>query len=309
MSDIKKRVKTLVLAMVMALSVLVSGVVDVSADYSAGSEPLKTLEITIQSGTYTYFVGNTTVNYSTNRYKMANGGYLFWHELFNTVTGDGENYFDSSNLDKLTSGAKRSFLEDVFRMANYIAEDTNKGNHTGDTAPTNDTVTDLYEIAQNESGMAGTLLASIMTNTKPDYATANRLYEPFSGIVGTILGIVSILIMALLGITMALDIAYITIPAFQMALGGDGEGTTQGGDKKGMSRIISQEAHKAIAAANGGQGGQSGDGSYKAAVGIYFKYRWKGLVLLGVCLLYLVQGQIYSFVGWFIDLFSGFLGF
>lgn len=309
MSGIRKRCKAFVLALVMALTVLLSGVVDVNADYSTGESPLKTLEVTIQSGSYSYIVGNKTIEYSTNRYKMSSGGYIYWHELFNSAAGGDKDYFNSTNLDKLTSGAKRSFLEDVFRMANYIAEDTAKEYHTGDAAPTNNTVTDLYEVAQNESGMAGTLLASIMTNTKPDYATANKLYEPFSGVVGTILGIVSILIMALLGVTMALDIAYITIPAFQMALGGDGEGTTQGGDKKGMSRIISQEAHKAIAAANGGQGGQSGDGSYKAAVGIYFKYRWKGLVLLGICLLYLVQGQIYSFVGWFIDLFSGFLGF
>lgn len=91
-----------------------------------------------------------------------------------------------------------------------------------------------------------------------------------------------------------------------MALGGEDEG---GNKKGGLSGVISKEAKAACKAADGGAGGQGGDGSYKAAVGIYFKYRWKGLVLLGICLLYLVQGQIYSFVGWIIDLFSGFLGF
>lgn len=163
-------------------------------------------------------------------------------------------------------------------------------------------------IISQQSGMGSSMLATLMQQTKPDYVSANRLYEPFSGVVGTILGILAIVIMAALGVTMALDLAYITIPAFQMAMGGSDE-QGNGTKGKGIGGIISQEAKSAVKAADGGQGGQSGDGSYKAAVGIYFKYRWKGLVLLGICLLYLVQGQIYSFVAWFIDLFSGFLGF
>ena len=166
----------------------------------------------------------------------------------------------------------------------------------------------MTNVMQQQTGMGASLLASLLQNTKPDYTTANRIYEPFSGVVGTILGIIAILIMSALGITMALDLAYITIPAFQMAMGCSDE-SGNGTKGKGIGGIISQEAKSAVKAADGGQGGQSGDGSYKAAVGIYFKYRWKGLVLLGICLLYLVQGQIYSFVAWFIDLFSGFLGF
>ena len=45
------------------------------------------------------------------------------------------------------------------------------------------------------------------------------------------------------------------------------------------------------------------------ALGVYFKYRWLELVVLGICLLYLVSGNIYSFVAWVLDLVSGFLGF
>ena len=196
----------------------------------------------------------------------------------------------------------------MFTLANAVSTDTKNGQNTGTQAPTDDTVTDMMDVMQQQSGLAATMLATLLQNTKPDYVAANRIYEPFSGTVGVILGVISILLMAALGVTMALDLAYITIPAFQMALGGtDNNGN---GDKsKGIGGIISQEAKKAVQAADGGSGGQAGSGEYRAAVGIYFKYRWKGLVLLGICLLYLVQGQIYSFVAWFIDLFSGFLGF
>ena len=89
-------------------------------------------------------------------------------------------------------------------------------------------------------------------------------------------------------------------------MGAEKDGTGQGGGAtKFAAKLISTEAQKAVEVShNDGQNGE-----FKAAVGIYFKYRWKGLVILGICLLYLVQGQIWTFVAWIIDLLSGFLGF
>lgn len=307
---IKSRVVAL-LAMIMITITTLFGSLFVNAGYTTGADALGTLKATLATGSYTYKAGGKVYDFAANRYKVSGGGYFLYTELINTAAvagsaGAGLDYFNSTNFEQLTSGAKQDFLGDVFTIANAIAADSAKGYNTGTTAPTDDTVADLMQIISQQSGMGSSMLAMIMQNTKPDYVTANRIYEPFSGVVGTILGIVSILIMALLGVTMALDLAYITIPTFQMALGGEDEG---GNKKGGLSGVISKEAKAACKAADGGAGGQGGDGSYKAAVGIYFKYRWKGLVLLGVCLLYLVQGQIYSFVGWLIDLFSGFLGF
>lgn len=305
----KNRIVAFMLLVLMTLTMLLSSFT-LHADYTSGSDALSTLKLTIRSGNYTYANGNKIYNFAKNRYKQSGGGYVYWNTLFDSLAGDeGQgDYFDDTEFQKLTSGAKQDFLGDVFTIANAVAADTNAGYRTGANAPTDETVTDLMNIISQQSGMGSSMLATLMQQTKPDYVSANRLYEPFSGVVGTILGILAIVIMAALGVTMALDLAYITIPAFQMAMGGSDE-QGNGTKGKGIGGIISQEAKSAVKAADGGQGGQSGDGSYKAAVGIYFKYRWKGLVLLGICLLYLVQGQIYSFVAWFIDLFSGFLGF
>ena len=307
MKGISKGLSKVFLVFALILSFVFSSSVNVSAAYEALTE----LETTLIGGSYTAESNSRIFDYAANRYKMKTGGYLMWSDLFSEVGTDkeGADYLNVTNLDKLTAGSKRSFIEDLFRIANAVAYDNEaNGVAVGSDKPTTETVRDLYEIVQDEAGMAGTLLASIMQNTKPDYATANKIYEPFSGVVGTILGVIAVFIMALLGITMALDIAYITIPAFQMAIDSEGDGSSEGGKgsgAKGFARVISNEAHAAMKS-NESEGK---DGNYKAAVGTYFKYRWKGLVLLGICLLYLVQGQIYSFVGWFIDLFSGFLGF
>ena len=273
---------------------------------------------TLIGGSYTSSKTGTVYDFSANNYKMSDGGYAVWYTIWSqdaTVTsntGSGSNALLSSTYDNLTAGAKQDFLEDVFTLANAMADDTaykaKNGMVTGDEEVTDETVNDFLTAMQNESGMGSTLLASILQNTKPDYVSANRIYEPFSGVVGTVLGILSILIVALLGVSMALDIFYITIPAVQLALG-DGDGDKDQ-HNNGIGKIISIEARHAVKEQvdSGGSNGQSGSGN-KMAIGLYFKARWKGLVILGICLLYLVQGQIYSAIAWIINLLSGFLGF
>ena len=306
----KNRLVAFMLLVMMTLTMLLSSFTPIKVE-AAASDAYTNLVTVCMNGNITYTKGtkNKIVNVASNRYKMSSGGTILYVSLWNTgAAADQSADLFTNDFDGLTAGAKQDFLKDVFTVANAKVDADDINGIVGVAAVTNETVTDMTNVMQQQTGMGASLLASLLQNTKPDYTTANRIYEPFSGVVGTILGIIAILIMAALGITMALDLAYITIPAFQMAMGGSDE-QGNGTKGKGIGGFISQEAKSAVKAADGGQGGQSGDGSYKAAVGIYFKYRWKGLVLLGVCLLYLVQGQIYSFVAWFIDLFSGLLGF
>jgi hypothetical protein len=306
----KNRIVAFMLLVLMTLTMLLSSFTPIKVE-AAASDAYTNLLNVCMNGTITYTKGtkDKIINVASNRYKMSSGGTILYVSLWNTsAAADQSADLFTNDFDDLTAGAKQDFLKDVFTVANAKVDADDINGVVGVGAVTNETVTDMTNVMQQQTGMGASLLASLLQNTKPDYTTANRIYEPFSGVVGTILGIIAIIIMSALGITMALDLAYITIPAFQMAMGGSDE-SGNGTKGKGIGGIISQEAKSAVKAADGGQGGQSGDGSYKAAVGIYFKYRWKGLVLLGICLLYLVQGQIYSFVAWFIDLFSGFLGF
>lgn len=321
MRNMKKSLTSWLLLLTMVMTLMCSTLTVHATLGNVTGDPYTHLVEVLVSGQYTYGgstsgttqVGAKVYDYSGNRYGLSSGGYLLYVELWNQAILTGGTASQGVNLfiddfENLKSGERQKFLKDIFTLANAVASDTVHGLNTGVGAPTDDTVTDLMNVMQQQSGLAATMLATLLQNTKPDYVAANRLYEPFSGVVGTILGLIAVVLMAALGVTMALDLAYITIPAFQMALGGTNEGG-HGDKSKGIGGIISQEAKKAVQAADGGSGGQAGSGEYKAAVGIYFKYRWKGLVLLGICLLYLVQGQIYSFVAWFIDLFSGFLGF
>lgn len=274
------------------------------AGQSAG-EAYRQLYQEILKGSYLCNKTGVTCGGAGKSYKVSGGGVVTWSELLST---DPSQVINEPAFETLTAKSKQEFVGDILSVANAMSTDTEAG--LGTTHEVSDeTVQDLMQVLQVKSGMGSTLLATLLVNTKPDYVTANRIYEPFSGIIGTILGLLSILIMALIGVTMALDIAYIVIPAFQILLDGDSDGSGQGGQggKKGMSKIVSAAARNAVKAGDGANG-QTGEGN-KMALGVYFKYRWKELIVLGICLLYLVQGQIYNFVAWILDLVSGFLGF
>lgn len=253
--------------------------------------------------------GDTAKTTDTNMYKgnklydKQGGGTYGWTDL---VTTDG---LVSGNFTNLTSSAKEELLTDMNQLAdNKISDDETNAANNGKKSRsqvTSQTKSNWLVNLQQCNGVGTQLMNTILQNTKPDYATANRIYEPFSGIVGTCLALGAILIMAFLGITMVLDLSYIGIPAFRMMVGGDDKG-----GKDGKPKFISWEAVSAVTQAEGGNGsgGQDGSGN-KVAVGIYFKKRVIMLIVLGVCLLYLISGQIYTLVSWILDLVSGFLGF
>lgn len=234
-------------------------------------------------------------------YLLEGGGTATYADCVDRKTGQ-----PTATFAKLKESAKEECLKDMLGYANKAVDSgsvsiSSNGNISA-KGITEDVKTTWLQDIQNCDGVGTQLMNTLLQNTKPDYATANRIYEPFSGVVGTVLALGAILIMAFLGITMVLDLAYIGIPAFRLAFGGDGNG-------KDKPKCISHEAISAINLAENGDGGNGQNGSGKIAVGIYFKKRVVMLIVLGVCLLYLIQGQIFTLVSWILNLLSGFLGF
>ncbi len=338
MKKLRTILTSLVLIMGLCLTPIMSNLIFVYANIDAQTA-YRNLLTTCVAGEYTSIANKQHIVVSTNQYKTSGGGSISYSSLWDLANvqqeaktpgvaatyqgtaldglGSGGNYaqfFKDKEFKSLTNSGKKAFITDVLTICSAMAADTELvGSDESLTGVTDETVSAFMEQMSAQAGMGTTMLTSILQNTRPDYTSANRLYQPFSGVVGTILGLISILIMALLGISMALDIAYLVIPAFNMMCTGNETGGQGGnGDKPStIGGLISKEAKKAYKAADGGEGGQGqgGSGEYKAAVGQYFKYRWTGLLLLGICLLYLVQGQIYTLVAWVIDLASGFMDF
>lgn len=306
-----RRVASLVLAILMVLSCFMffkPVTVSASNESDIGvstSTAYTNLMKEVMKGKYQSVYGDKrSYDFTGSSYKSSEGGYWTYTELFDSEAATvSHKAFDSGKIDTLKASQKQKFIENVITIANAIAYDSSKLG-TGGLGVTSDTVNILLEKVQNECGMGSEVLAAVLNDTQPDYTTASRIWKPFSGPVSTAIGVLAIAMMSLLGLTMALDIAYVVIPAFQMLLDGDSEGGQQSGATKGLSRIVSKAARDAVKET---QGGGQGGSDTKSQIGTYFKKRWKELIVIGFCLLYLIQGQIWSLISWIINLVSGVL--
>lgn len=231
---------------------------------------------------------------SQTEYTLDGGGSLKGSQLFTGSATSGYD-LDEKAFSSLSSKAQSQVVSDIAKFSNKAVEDTSA------RGVEESTVQNWWKQLQTKEGVGSKFMGELLKNTKPDFVTANQIYQPFSGLVGTIMGIGAVLIMAFIGLVMLADISYIALPPVRLFYS---DKTKNGGG----SRLFSHDAIYAVQVAE--EGGNSADGGEKKqALGIYFKRRVLMLIILGICLLYLVQGQIYTLVGYVLDLVSGFLGF
>lgn len=201
----------------------------------------------------------------------------------------------SDEFSALSADGKNQLLKDITENSNkiYTASQKHADENGTPSAVDRDSLNEFWANLQDEDGVGVTFMNTILQNTKPDFVRANEIYKPFSGIVGTILGLGAVLIMALVGIVMVMDIAYIALPPVRMIAGEDAK------DKSGIgSHLVSHEAMAAV---------KNAETEDKNALAYYFRKRVGMLIVLGICLLYLIQGRIYTLVGWVLNLLSGIL--
>ena len=274
---------------IFLVAVMVLGLMSMSV-FAAGSSQDQQAENELT----TYVAGQL----SENTYAVEGGGYLKGSELFE---GDATNGYDlnEGNFQKLTSKAQTELVDDIQTKSNEALDPSN----TTTKNVSESTVENWFKKLQSKDGVGSKMMSLILSDTKPDFVSANKIYKPFSGVIGTILGLIAVLLMAFLGIVMVLDISYIALPPMRMFVS-ESQQTGKDGSKSLKSNLVSNDAIYAVQTAES----ESDSGSKKQALGIYLKRRIPMLILLGVCLLFLVQGEIYKLVSWILDLVSGFLG-
>lgn len=134
-----------------------------------------------------------------------------------------------------------------------------------------------------------TLMTILFGNTKPDWVSAYKIIAPFNGPVGTALGAGTMFMALALIVVILCDVFYMTIPWFRVK-----------GDSKDDIRWVSHEAKMAVEKVEG-----SGDGKKSQVLWEYLKHKVVMLFLFGLCILYLICGNIFQFLGYLLDLASG----
>jgi hypothetical protein len=141
------------------------------------------------------------------------------------------------------------------------------------------------------------LLPIVMQATSADVYTAMKWVAPLLSIVRVILGVGAVLITIFLVGSTVLDMAFIGLPFARNWM--DDRASENGNQKP---KFVTNEALSAVKQT---EASLDSSGGYKNAYLIYFKLRIVTYIILSICLLYLVLGEIGGLIAWLLKLGSG----
>lgn len=140
---------------------------------------------------------------------------------------------------------------------------------------------------------------AILFNNGADIMSALTWFMPFQGGFSTVLGVGVIIVICLLLLSTVLDLVYIGLPTARMAMNANAESKDKEvpfGISTDALRIVQQQT-------------QTGDGKNQGSPYLqYFKKRFLTYIILAVCILYLLSGQIGGLISGLLNLASGITG-
>lgn len=152
----------------------------------------------------------------------------------------------------------------------------------------------VYNFIANNDKSTSSLVRQLSDDVTSDFAGAYSYFKPWAGWLGILLGCITLLIFLTLTLGILFDISYIVIPMWQNFLSADKA------DQK--PKFISLEAWNAVKKAE-----ESTTSGFREPLGIYLGSKTRQFLAIGICILYLVSGKIYSLIAWLMDSFSGVL--
>ena len=234
-----------------------------------------------------------------NTYQLSGGGTVNGSDIIKP-----EGTINQAIYEQLTSSAQTQFANDLMAKTDSYTEPTAQ-----DYSPSlaksagvnSETKQNWFKELRSNSGLGSKLLTSTLARgVYADLDGGARWFAPFSGPLSTALGFLAILILAGTTISAVIDLAYITIPAFQVLSdavangGGNGNGGG-GGLRQASAKLVSTAARKAVEAEENGQN----------AVWVYFKKAAGKYLAVGFTLCFLAYNLLWSLVGTAMDLVTG----
>lgn len=198
--------------------------------------------------------------------------------------------FDSATFDSLTPDEQERAMKE-------LSESLQESSMTTESKQA------VMEEVRASSYKAGSMMIPVIfEDTQADLFSAFKVFQPFaSGPLSFILGIGVIIIIVLLMGSTVLDLVYIGVPVMRNYMTTKTEQST--GNAMNKPWGITNDAFSAINETEATL--QGGDGKYKNAYVIYFKRRIFTYIILAICILYLLSGEIVGFISWLLNLVSG----
>ena len=184
-------------------------------------------------------------------------------------------YFDNNVYRGLYVNQRKDFLQHALtqiKQSNLKPKSKNK----------------LYNFLSLQDGDASKILRNLEKDLTADIANGREVYLPFSGTVTTILGLIALGVFIGVGISMVIDISYLTLPMVQKSIDERPDGK--------LPKLVSSQAYFAVREREANEGS-----NYMLS---YLKKRSIAVALVMISLGYLSSGLIFEAVGFVVQVFS-----
>lgn len=184
-------------------------------------------------------------------------------------------YFDNNAYQGLYINQRKDFLRyslAAIKKSNLKPKSKNK----------------LYNFLSLQDGDASKILRSLEKDLTADIASGREVYLPFNGPVTTVLGLIALGVFIGVGITIVLDIAYLTLPMVYKAINNNPEGR--------IPKLVSQQAYFVAR--------QRDEEVVQNYMWSYLTKRSVAVALVMIALGYLSSGLIFEVVGNVVQVFS-----
>lgn len=198
-----------------------------------------------------------------------------------------------------TTSGKLTFNEEVFRRANQKEAKKIMSaliNQIKDSSLPLDMQQDIMsQIQESDNDVAAIMIPLIFDESRADLFTAYKWLFPFLQILRVVFGVGAVAIVLLLIGSTIMDLVYIGLPVWREQQADKGKKNPFG---------VSYEAIKTVKEVEN----NLGDSGYQNAYLLYLKRRALTYIVLAVCLLYLIVGELGGLISWILSLVSGVVG-
>lgn len=197
-------------------------------------------------------------------------------EILVYTSSDGMLTFSNKLYSQLDMQEKRDFMQ----VALEATQETSLGAQQKNK---------LYNFIASQDNPTSAAIKYLKSDASADFVEAKALFRPFSGVIGTVMGVICLVTFLLLGFSCLFDCAYLCLPSFQALL--------EHGEEHKKPFGVSREAWRAMKDV-------TSDMKYRNIMSVYFSRRIPVVIICCICLGYVISGQIYDIITFIIDAFS-----
>ena len=184
--------------------------------------------------------------------------------------------FDNKEYSKLSAEDKRTFMEHALSATTKSGLGAKVKNK-------------VYNFIASQDTAVTNALKYLQSDANADFVSAKKFFDPWSGVVGTIMGILCVAVFMFSGFSILFDMGYLILPGVRYLL--------ERGEDNVKPFGVSREAYSAFKDSEKSE-------EYKNVLSIYMKRRIGLIFTMCICIGYLISGQIFDIVMTIMDAFT-----